>query len=184
MLSRRIQIGIIAASDIVSPEAVERAKRLAKALVKYNNVLVIVGGEKGLLGVFTQEYERLGGLIVKILPLELEEEYCKSSTNTIYIKTGVTYQLRSYFITRSSDVVICLGGGVGSLIEIMFAYACGIPIVVLKNTGYPTDRLEDFCIDGYIDHRKIVKLYFTENPEEAAKLAVELGSQRLRKLNY
>ncbi|MEN3035715.1 MAG: TIGR00725 family protein, partial [Candidatus Methanosuratincola sp.] len=69
---------------------------------------------------------------------------------------------------------ILVAGGVGSLTEVAMAYNMKKPIVVLKGTGMMADRLVELFPDGFLDHRKMVRLRFEEDPEKAVDLAVEL----------
>ena len=49
---------------------------------------------------------------------------------------------------------------------------------MIEGTGYPTDKLKELAVDGYLDHRKLTKAYFTEDPEEAAEKAYTLAKSR------
>ncbi|RLI40367.1 TIGR00725 family protein, partial [Candidatus Bathyarchaeota archaeon] len=98
--------------------------------------------------------------------------------NTMVIKTGVTFQARSIMLVRSSNSFVILGGGAGTMIEALLAYLYGIPLIVIEETGYPTDKLKDLAVDGYLDHRKLTKTYFTEDPEEAAEKAYTSAKSR------
>ena len=64
------------------------------------------------------------------------------------------------------------------MIEAFLAYLYSIPLIVIEGTGYPTDKLKELAIDGYLDHRKLTKAYFTEDPEEAAEKAYTLAKSR------
>ena len=74
--------------------------------------------------------------------------------------------------------MVILGGGAGTIIEAFLAYIYARPLIILTGTGYPSDRLREFCEDDYLDHRRIVKAWFTEDPVEAAELAYSLGKAR------
>jgi len=82
--------------------------------------------------------------------------------------------LRSAILVRSGNVLTCLGGEIGTLLEVFFAYAYGKPIVILEKTGMSTDNIKR-GFSEYIDKRKISKLYFARTPEEAALLSIRLG---------
>jgi hypothetical protein len=47
--------------------------------------------------------------------------------------------------------------GAGTIIEAFLAYIYAKPLRILTGTGYPSDRLREFCEDDYLDHRRVVK---------------------------
>jgi len=179
MKSRSI-IAIGASSDPNPlPKAVEKTREFAKTLARYrDDVLLLTGGDGGLMKIACEEFVKRGGMTIGIIPLEDEEvgehhpRY--SPYNTIRIFTGITYQARSIQIARSCHAMVILGGGAGTVIEAFLAYLYQKPLIVLTNTGYPSDKLAEFWEDGYLDHRRITKAYFVEEPAEAAELAYRL----------
>jgi uncharacterized protein (TIGR00725 family) len=78
---------------------------------------------------------------------------------------------------RSADVVAVLGGGVGTTIEALMAYAMGKPFFVLANVGAATDRLQAAYPD-YFDERRAVRAVYEEDPVRLAELvcAAEKGA--------
>lgn len=189
MSRKYVPIGIAGSSDRdLLEDAVRKTRRFAQRLAEYKDeVKLLSGGDGGLMKIACEEFVKYGGETIGIIPIE--DEGRKSGDprynpyNTIRILTGVTFQTRSIILVRSSYSFVVLGGGAGTIIEAYLAYLYGIPLIILKGTGYPSDNLEKICIDGYLDHRKIVKVYFKENPEEAADLAYRLGSQKSGLIN-
>ncbi|MEM3486240.1 MAG: TIGR00725 family protein [Candidatus Methanomethyliaceae archaeon] len=173
-----VQIGVLTTYDPVPPEVEEKAKRLGKALAA-QGAIVITGGNGGLMTLVAEAARKAGGITVGVLARELEdigpEHPWFNPYNTIKIKTGQTFTSRSSIVVRSSDAVVVVAGGVGTLIEVSIAYNLKKPIVVLKGSGMMADKLALMFPDGFIDHRRMVKMHFVENPEEAAELAVSLA---------
>ncbi|AFK21919.1 putative oxidoreductase [Pyrococcus sp. ST04] len=124
--------------------------------------------------VVSEEFTKRGGTVVGILPYSDEG----NKYNTIRIKTGLNPVERSGVLIESADVLVVLGGGVGTMIEALMAYNLGVPVVVITDTGYPSDRLEELAKDGYFDHKRIVKIIFTNDPKEAAMIAVKIGGRK------
>lgn len=81
---------------------------------------------------------------------------------------------RELTLVLSCDAIIALSGGSGTLTEIAIAYQANIPIVVLKNTGGWSERLEG-C---YLDERNTIIIEVSKNPKEAVNLAIKLAKKR------
>ncbi|MEM1676735.1 MAG: TIGR00725 family protein [Nitrososphaerota archaeon] len=182
---RKIIVGIAGGSDPDPPtKAVEKTKKFAKALSKYRERLVLAsGGDGGLMKIACEEFVKNGGETIGFIPLEDEHrrpgEPRYNPYNTIRILSGVTFQARSIMLVRSSDSFVVLGGGAGTIIEAYLAYIYSKPLIILMDTGYPTDNLEKICVEGYLDHRKIVRPVFTSDPEEAAELAYKMSLENI-----
>lgn len=177
-----VQIGILTTYDDVPDEIKEKAKMLGKALAK-RGVIVITGGNGGLMTLISEAVTKAGGMTVGILARELEDvgfdHPWYNPFNTVKIRTGQTFTSRSSIIVRSSDAVVVVAGGVGTLTEVSIAYNLKKPIVVLKGSGMMADRLLAMFPDGYLDHRKLVRLQFIEDPKEAADTAISLAKKAL-----
>ncbi|MBO8175304.1 MAG: TIGR00725 family protein [Thermococcus sp.] len=165
-----IQIAIAGSSDEKPLEkTVRKAKEFARELGKYKDeVVLLTGGRGGIMRIVSEEFRKIGGIVVGILPERQEG----NEFNTIRIKTGIDPVERSGILVNSADVLVVLGGGVGTMIEALMAYNLGIPLVIITDTGYASDKLELLAKDGYFDHKKIVKVHFVNNPKEAVKLAL------------
>jgi len=187
-LAKLLHIGVACASD-VNPrrEALSKAVAFARKLAEFKSeVALLTGGGGGLMTVVSKEFGELGGVVVGFLPLEAEDVPPQhprwNPYNTIALKTGMTYQARSIPLVRSSDSFVVLGGGIGTMIEALLAYAAGKPLVILTGTGYPTDKLKNLAEDGYFDHKRIVKVFFTDNPVEAAEKAYLMAKERKERI--
>ncbi len=179
-----IQIGIGCSSDRSPyPKAVEKARRVAATLARHRDeVVLFTGGDGGLMRVVCEEYVKRGGITVGVIPYEDESRDSShpryNPYNTIVFKSGQTYQARSIGLVRSSDSFIILGGGSGTIIEAHLAYIYGVPLVILTDTGYPSDLLKMMHPDGHLDHRKVQAAYYTDDPEEAGEKAYQMALAR------
>lgn len=175
-----VQIGILTTYDPVPLEVEEKTKKLGKALAEQGAV-VVTGGNGGLMSLVSEAAAKAGGITVGILARELEDigpdHPWFNPYNTIQIRTGQTFTSRSSIVVRSSDAVIVVAGGVGTLTEVSIAYNLKRPIVVLKGSGMMADKLQSMFPDGYMDHRRLTKIHFIEDPEKAAETAVELAKK-------
>jgi len=77
---------------------------------------------------------------------------------------------REFSLILSSDAVICLGGGSGTLMELAIAYQFNLPIVTLKNTGGWSQSLAS----KYLDQRKRSKIITANSPKKAVSLAIKM----------
>ena len=166
-----IQIGIAGSSDPKPLEKAEKkAREFARELAKHDAIL-LTGGRGGIMRVVSEEFSKLGGTVVGILPEKAEG----NEFNTIRIKSGMDFVERSAILVNSSDVFVILGGGVGTMIEALMAYNLRTPLVILTDTGYESDELEHLAKEGYFDHKKIEKVEFTKDPKEAVEIALRLA---------
>jgi len=118
-----------------------------------------------------------GGIAVGILSHELarvpEDHPYHNPFLTVRVRAEMSYEGRSSIVVASSDAVVVLAGGCGTLVEVAMAYSMGKPIVVLEGSGLLADRLRQMFPEGYLDHRRIVKLKFARSVEEAVEAVKE-----------
>jgi len=178
-VKRLLHIGIGCSSETDVGEAATRAvTSFARELARHKDEAVLLtGGSGGLMILASRIFSEAGGLTVGFVPVE-HEGLAESSSernrfNTIEIRTGMTYQQRSVPLVRSSDSFVVLGGRAGTIIEAYISYLNLIPTVVLGGTGLDSDRL--FMDQGYLDGRKLGRFSRTEDPAEAARMAISLA---------
>ncbi len=133
------------------------------------NAIIMTGGYWGIMKTVVDEAIRIG-LITVIFP-PVEKEVCHNSS--ICIKSGLSYKNRSIPLVRSSNVLVVVGGGAGTLLELVTAYAIGVPVLVLANTGFTTDNVEN-CFGEYLDHRKTVKIHYYRQPKNLVQALCSL----------
>ena len=175
-MKRKIQIGIMgSAADLkYSKQAENFAKELVRLIAQDNNILVY-GAEKDCCSLSTisaKEAKDCGGITVGITYGKEKtcwnyEDFCP----TILLPSGLERGGgREFVLVLSCDVIIALGGGSGTLNEMVVAYQAGIPIVVAsKFDGWA----KDLC-DKYIDSRKRLMCVSAGTPQEAYEKAVKL----------
>ncbi len=168
-------IGIAAYSGDPPPKLINNVKDFINKLSKcldLNDIVLVAGGYWGLMRVVVDEALRLGIKVVIIPPIELEGITYPSKA--IVIRSGTSYRLRSVILVRTSDVVVALGGAGGTFQEIVTAYDEGKPVIVLGDTGLPTDRIR--FLAPFIDDRKSSRiLYVTGVDELVESVCNELG---------
>ncbi len=109
---------------------------------------------------------RLGFKLVFILPIERED--VEVPEGSIVIKSGCDFRCRSVILVRSSDVLACLGGGAGTMIEAFISYVMGKPTYILIDTGMSSDILKQ-AFPKCFDDRCIAEVRYFEDPREMAR---------------
>ena len=114
-----------------------------------------------------------GGLVVGILPGD--HPHKANGYVDIPITTGLSFDYRSLILVHSSDVIIMISGGNGTLGELSSAYLNGKPIiVVIEASGGWAEKIREFAYEGsYLDTRKTVKLDYANTAKECLDIALK-----------
>ena len=135
--------------------------------VAKSNSVLITGGLGGVMTAAAHGAKDGDGLTVGIIPQADASEandFCD-----IVIPTGMGLT-RDFLNALTADGVIIVGGGSGTLSEMCAAYIHKKPMVAIRNTGGAADKF----IDGYVDHRKNVKIIGVDTAKDAVKKILEL----------
>lgn len=169
---RKLQIGVMGSmSDVQLEDAVKKlAKEVGKEIAKSNSLLVFgfEGDFDSFSTIAAREAEENGGNTVAFVwgPSKMN----LGKLNSLQVVTGQARGGgREFSLVLSCDAIICIGGGSGTLTEIAMAYQAGIPIIVIKNTGGWSQKLEG----TFLDDRKRIKILSTKNAKEAVDLILE-----------
>lgn len=143
--------------DVTTPpvsEISELCISIGEKLARLNH-RIFTGGRDGVMELVARGARSVNGDVIGILPFEEKgNEY-----NSLNILTGMDYLTRSLLIVRSCDYAISIGGEIGTLYEIVSAYACRKTVILMRGTGGWTDRISSMLIEGkYLDNRKIAPL--------------------------
>jgi len=167
ILTKKVQILIVGHNDSgCTPDHEKIAYEIGFEVAKSNCVL-ITGGLGGVMKAASHGAHDANGLIIGIIPQDdasFANEFCD-----VVIPSGMGLT-RDFLNALSADGVIIVGGGSGTLSEMCAAYMHKKPMVAIRNTGGAADRF----IDGYVDHRKIVKIIGVDSPKDAVKKILEL----------
>ena len=165
-------IGIAAYSGVPSPTLSSKARILVREILsRVRNVVFIVGAYMGLMRIVVDEVLRLNGRVMLVIPRDYEGyEY---PDGCIIVRTGLDIRGRSIILVRSSDILVGLGGGLGTLIEVLVALAEGKPVFLLLGEGLPTDKILKAYPDGVVDRRVMNRIVYSDDPRALAKLIVE-----------
>lgn len=166
-----IRIGVIGQSGDIAPEIKILAENVGREIALKGAVL-LTGGTSGVMECVSRGAKSENGLVVGILPgdtLELANDFID-----IPITTGLTFDYRSLILVHSSDAIIMVSGGNGTLGELSTAYLNRKPAVILEPSGGWAGRVRSIAYEEiYLDERKNIKLDFARTPEEAVDLAIQ-----------
>ena len=151
-----IQIGVIGA-DQCSLEIERLAEEVGREIAK-KKALLICGGLGGVMEASARGAKKEGGVTIGILPGFSFED--ANPFIDIPIVTGLSHA-RNVLVVRSSQAIIAVEGGYGTLSEIGIALKLRKPVVGLRTWDVS---------------KKIVTV---ETPEDAVKKAISLISRSL-----
>ena len=130
MGEKRIRIGVIGASSC-TPEVARLARETGREIALQGAVL-LCGGLGGVMEEAARGANEAGGLTVGILPGP------HAGDANPYIDLPIVTDMghaRNVILVRSSDAVIAVSGGYGTLSEIAIALKTGIPCVGIRTWG-------------------------------------------------
>jgi uncharacterized protein (TIGR00725 family) len=156
-----LYIGVAGASR-PGPELVGQAERLGRRVAEAGAV-VVCGGGPGVMEAACRGAQAAGGTTVGLLPgLDRAEG---NPYLTVSLPTGLG-QGRNLLLVRSSDALVAVGGGFGTLSEIALALRTGTPVV-----GLATWSL-------HLDAKAVDAFPVATDPDAAAAMALEAARDR------
>ena len=151
-----IQIGVVGSGDC-SPEVDKVAEGVGERIARAGAVLVC-GGRGGVMEAAARGAKKAGGRTMGILPGFTRKE--ANRYIDFFVVTGLS-EARNVIVVRSSDALIAVEGGFGTLSEIAMALQINIPVV-----GISTWELKK---EGWETGKKIRR---ARTPEEAVRKAL------------
>ena len=144
------RIGVIGQDGEISGRIREISERIGRDIAR-NNSILICGGKGGVMESACRGAKSSGGITVGILP-SLDKKDANPCVD-IPPTTGLGYA-RNSLVVSCSDVIIAIGGRVGTLSEIGLALSYGKPVVIVKDTGgiseFIKEKLRDIEMKGKI----------------------------------
>ncbi len=141
MEKRKIKIGVMGSASgpqVSDPVARKKAAQLGAEIAKRGQIL-INGACPGLPHDAMEAAKKEGGFTIGVSPAFSEyehiNEYMSPAGHDIIIFTGLGFMERDIINIRSSDGIVIVGGGIGTLNELTIAYDEGRPIGILTNSG-------------------------------------------------
>jgi hypothetical protein len=172
-----MNVGIIGYSGPVDKPPVSKISNLCVEtgrVLAESGYTIVCGGRDGVMELVSIGARQAQGFVVGVLPaFEDGNRYLN-----LRIKTPFDNITRSLVLIESSDVVLSIGGEIGTAIEVLMAYARGKPVVLFTGTGGWTDRFSENLIEGkYLDSRKIVTVQKAASIKEVMEILEKIGRQ-------
>jgi len=149
---RKWVVGVMGASanDGLDPAAAARLQIIAAELgaaIAEAECFLVTGATTGLPDAVAKAFRRRGGFALGISPAENHRDHVHrfglpDDGADLIVYTGFGYKGRNVINIRSSDIVIILGGAIGTLNEFTIAYDEGKVIGVLIGSGGVADHIE------------------------------------------
>ena len=166
-----LRIGVIGQSGDIPEEMKLLSEDVGKEIA-LKGAILMTGGTSGVMESCSKGAKEMKGLVVGFLAgdtLKMANKYID-----IPITTGLPFDYRSSVMIHSSDAVIMVGGGNGTLGELSCAYLNLKPIVIVETSGGWAAKVKQFACDGmYMDERKNVKLDFCCDAKAAVEVAIK-----------
>lgn len=175
--SRRTRAPAIAVCGTGQPDSLAMAAaRQVGRLIAEAGCTLVCGGMFGVMeaaGAGAREARQRGaaGLVLGILPgsdLDGGNPHCD-----VVVATGMG-AARNALVVLSSDAVILIGGGAGTLSEAALAWQFGKPVIGLASSGGWAARLAGEAID----ERRPDRVIEARSPEEAVEAALSRLGRR------
>lgn len=166
-MKRKPLIAVVGHGLHAEEKHIKMAERVGKEIAKRNGIVLCGGRPKGIMDAVAKGVRSEGGITVGILPEGDRSNLSKYVD--IPILTGMGFA-RNQILGLSCDVMIAVGGGVGSLTEVAYAYAYSKPIIVIENMGGWPEKF----IGKYMDEKKRIKIIGAKNAKEAVDLAFKI----------
>ena len=166
---KKIQIGVIGNnyddSLPLKSKTMDIAYDVGREIAKRNAVL-ICGGLGGVMEYASKGAKDNGGLTVGIVP---QDDYSKANAFCdIVICTGIG-DSRDFIVSYSSDGIISVGGGVGTLIELCVGYMAKKIMVSIEKSG----GVSDIYGGKFLDERKRILIESYSSPSRAVDYIIE-----------
>jgi uncharacterized protein (TIGR00725 family) len=133
---RRTVVGVMGAStcDDATLEIAEEVGRL----VASRGAVLLCGGRGGVMEAAARGARSAGGFVVGVLPGRDARESPPNSYVDVAIFTGM-HDGRNWINACSSDAMIAVSGGYGTLSEIALARKIGRPVVAIRSWALGDD---------------------------------------------
>jgi uncharacterized protein (TIGR00725 family) len=157
-------VGVMGSGRDPGPEVMAQAETLGRLIARRGWVLLNGGRACGVMEASSRGAASEGGLVIGVLPGEDLEG--ASEHLSIGIRTGIGHA-RNVVNVLSSDIVIAMAGGVGTLSEVAHALQAGKTVILLGLEPGPV-----------MDEYRGMQLLSADSPQHAVELAARaLGEE-------
>ncbi len=167
----RLKIGVMGSAS--GPQIVdEHARKLARELgreIGRRKYVFINGACPGLPHDALLGAKEEGGFSIGISPAFSEHEhvneYHSPHDHDVIMYTGMGFMERDIINIRSSDAIVIVGGGIGTLNELTIAYEEGRPMGILTHTGGISNSVPHI-IEALCQRKIAPNMVFDDDPKK------------------
>ncbi len=151
----------------------QEAKRLVHALKRYDCELIFGAGSVGIMGVLADEYLKIGGHCVGVIPSFMEPwEVKHTGIQECFVTESM--HARKQFMANRADGVIALPGGFGTLDELFEMLTWKqldlhqMPISILNTNGYYDHllgQMQHMVDEGFLKLPNLEALQVEQDPD-------------------
>ncbi|MEY3646121.1 MAG: hypothetical protein RL127_829 [Bacteroidota bacterium] len=151
----------------------QEAKKLVHALKRYDCELIFGAGSVGIMGVLADEYLKIGGHCVGVIPSFMEPwEVKHTGIQECFVTESM--HARKQFMANRADGVIALPGGFGTLDELFEMLTWKqldlhqMPISILNTNGYYDHllgQMQHMVDEGFLKLPNLEALQVEQDPD-------------------
>ena len=178
---RKLVVGVMGASlnDALTRSEQSRIGKLAEELgaaIAQVGCVLMTGATTGIPHLVTTAFRSHGGFALGVSPAEnrlehVERYHLPDDGADAIIYTGFGYKGRNLINVRSSDIVLLIGGAIGTLNEFTIAYDEGKIVGVLEGSGGVSDHVRE--IIEFCKKPTLGSVVYDTNPEKLVERCVE-----------
>jgi uncharacterized protein (TIGR00730 family) len=156
-----------------NPVYEQEAKKLVHALKRYDCELIFGAGSVGIMGVLADEYLKIGGQCVGVIPSFMEPwEVKHSGIQECFVTESM--HARKQLMANRADGVIALPGGFGTLDELFEMLTWKqldlhqMPISILNTNGYYDHllaQMQHMVDEGFLKMPNLEALQVEQDPD-------------------
>lgn len=172
-----------------NPVYEEEVKRLAQELKKHDCTIIFGAGSVGLMGVMADEYLRLGGEVIGVIPSFMEPWEVKHlGIQTCHVTESM--HERKQLMAELADGVIAMPGGFGTFDELFEMLTWKqldlhqMPIAIFNTAGYYDlllQQLQHMIQEGFLKERNLTALHVESDATKLADWMMEYVPEKMEK---
>ena len=177
----KIKIGIMgSAEQSQADELHDQARQLGQSVASHD-VILLTGATTGSIYAAGKAARDAGALHLGISPAHDVVEHVErfglpTDACDAIIYTGFGLKGRNVVLVRSCDIVLVLGGGMGSLNEFTIAYDEGKTIGCLTGTGGVADEIRHLV--QVLNKPSKARIFYNDDPKELLDACLSGSSER------
>jgi uncharacterized protein (TIGR00725 family) len=177
-MKRKIGVmGSASGPTIKDPKSLDKALALGRAIAK-RDCICITGACPGLPDKAAEGARTAGGFVFGVSPAFSEREHKEiygSPTQhyDMILFTGLGLMERDIMNIRSSDAIVVIGGGIGTLNEFTVAYEEKKPVGIVTGTGGISDHIQEI-LDFAHRHAGPDRILYDDDPAKLIDRLIEV----------